>query len=287
MSLIAVRILPIAFVLALASASLTPDNQPVEPFRIADGVYFVGASDLSSYLITTTDGHILIDSGYEATVPPIAASVAKLGFKMRDIKILLNTQAHFDHAAGLARLKEMTGARLMISEPDVPVIESGGRGDFVLTSPEAAFPPVRVDRPLRRRSSTARQQNAHRWTPGHTKGCTTWTFDAADRGKTYKVVVLCGLTILPGTRVSGMPAYPTIETDYERSFEVLKHLPVDIFLGAHPSYYDGANKARALRDHPDAANPFVDPAGFHPCVDRAEKRFREQLAEEKRRPPQQ
>jgi metallo-beta-lactamase class B len=265
------------------AAPLTPDNQPVEPYRIADGVYFVGASDISSFLITTPAGHILIDAGYESTAPQIEANIAKLGVKLAEVKILLNTQAHFDHAAGFARLKQATGAQLMISEADVPVIEGGGRGDFVLTGAQYAFPPVTVDRRLRDgdevrlggRTLTAR------WTPGHTKGCTTWTFDAADRGRTYKAAVLCGLTILDGTRVTGMPSYPTIETDYERTFEVLKRLQPEIFLGAHPSYYGGAEKARRAKANPDGPNPFVDAAGFRSYIEAAEKRFRDQVARER------
>lgn len=276
-------LLPVVLLLAQTASTLTPDNQPVDPFRIADGVYFVGASDISSYLITTPAGHILIDAGYESTAPQIEANIARLGFTLRDVRILLNTQAHFDHAAGFARLKQVTGAQLMISEPDAPIIEAGGRGDFILTGPQYAFPPVKVDRRLRdgdevrlgNRTLTAR------WTPGHTKGCTTWTFDAADRGRTYKVAVLCGLTVLSGTRVSGMPTYPTIETDYERTFEVLTHLQPDIFLGAHPSYYGGAAKAQQLREKPDGPNPFVDPAGFRSYLERAEKQFREQLTRER------
>ena len=267
--------------LVQTSQPLTPDNQPVEPVRIADNLYFVGSSDISSYLITTAQGHILIDAGYEATVPQIEANVAKLGFTMRDIKILLNTQAHYDHAAGFAQLKKLTGARLMISAPDVPMIEAGGRGDFIIK--DGAFPPVKVDRALKD-GDQVRLGNVvltARWTPGHTKGCTTWTFDVVDRGKTYHTVVLGGLTILPGTHLTGKPSYPTIETDYERTYEVLKHLPVDIFLGAHPSYYGGAKKAEERRAHPDSPNPFVDPDGFHRFVDRAEKTFRDQITKEK------
>jgi metallo-beta-lactamase class B len=265
-----------------AAQSSTPDNQPVEPVRIADNLYFVGASDISSYLITTSAGHILIDAGYEATVPLIEANVTRLGFKIEDVRILLNTQAHFDHAAGFARLKQLTGARLMISEPDVPLIQSGGRGDFAMPEAQAAFPPVKVDRALKDGDQVrlGGMTLTARWTPGHTKGCTTWTFDVRDRGRTYKTVVLGGLTILSGTRVSGMPSYPTIQTDYERTYEVLKHLPVDIFLGAHPSYYGGSRKADERRAHPDGPNPFVDPDGFRKYVESAERRFRDQLAAE-------
>jgi len=274
----------LAVLMAQAAAQpLTQDNQPTEPFRIADNLYYVGSSDIAAYLVTSRAGHVLIDAGYESTVPQIQANVVKLGFALRDIKILLNTQAHFDHAAGFARMKQLTGAQLMISERDAPVIEAGGRGDFVLQGAEYEFPPATVDRRLRDgdRVQLGETTLTARLTPGHTKGCTTWTFDARDRGQTYKVVVLCGLTILDGTHVSGMPAYPTIQTDYERTFEVLKRMPVDIFLGAHPSYYGGIEKAKRLRANPDGANPFVDPQGFRVFVDRAEQRFRDQLVKEK------
>jgi metallo-beta-lactamase class B len=270
----------LAFVLGQsASQSLTADNQPSEPFRIADHVYYVGSSDIASYLVTTSDGHILIDAGYESTEPQIEANIAKLGFKLRDVKILLNTQAHYDHAAGFARMKQQTGAQLMISERDTPIIEAGGKGDFVLDEPRYYFPPVKVDRRLRDGDQVrlGEMTLTARLTPGHTKGCTTWTFDAADRGRSYKVVVLCGLTILEGTKVTGMPAYPTIQSDYERTLEVLKRMPVDIFLGAHAGYYGGQEKARRLRTNPDGPNPFVDPEGFRTFVSNAEKRFREQL----------
>jgi metallo-beta-lactamase class B len=274
----------INLLLALAFAQttsqpLTPDNRPSEPFRIADRVYYVGSSDIASYLITTRDGHILIDAGYESTAPQIEANIAKLGFKIRDVKILLNTQAHYDHAAGFARLKQVTGAQLMISERDAPVIEAGGKGDFILTDAKYQFPPVRVDRRLRDGDQVRLGEATltARLTPGHTKGCTTWTFDANDRGRSYKVVVLCGLTILEGTKVSGMPEYPTIQSDYERTFEVLKRMPVDIFLGAHAGYYGGQEKARKLRENPEGPNPFVDSDGFRSFVNSAEKRFRDQL----------
>jgi metallo-beta-lactamase class B len=255
------------------------DNTPVPPYRITDHVYYVGAGDIASYLITTSDGHILIDGGLEATAPLIQASVEALKFKMSDIKVLLNTQAHFDHAAGLARLKALTGARLMISQQDAPGIEDGGRNDFILKGPENFFPPVKVDRRLRD-GDVVRLGNmtlTARLTAGHTKGSTTWTFDDTDRGTTRRIVVLGGLAILPGTRVTGMPEYPTIQSDYERTFEVLKRMPVDIFLGAHRGYYDGAKKAAQLRAAPDGPNPFIDPAGFRAAVAAAEKSFRDQL----------
>jgi metallo-beta-lactamase class B len=271
----------LAGVAALAQ-TLTPDNQPAERFRIADNVYYVGSSDIASYLITTGDGLIVIDGGYPETASMIEANVTKIGFGMRDIKILLNTQAHFDHAGGLAELKRVSGAKLMASDADAEIIEHGGQGDFYFGD-KAPFPPATVDRRLKNGDEVRLGGvvlTAH-LTPGHTKGCTTWTFDARDRGRTYHVVDVCGLSILDGTRVSGMPGYPGIARDYSHTYEILKALSCDIFLGAHASYYGGMQKAAEMRAHPDGPNPFVDPNGYHAFIDRAEKRFRDQLAAEK------
>lgn len=263
--------------------ALTPDNQPVEPFRIAGNLYYVGSSDIGSYLIATPEGHVLIDAGYVETAPQIVTNLGKLGFKIQDVKILLNTQAHFDHAAGFAELKRLSGARMMASDEDAVMLERGGHGDFNLGDSDP-FPPVAVDRRLKDGDEVrlgGAVLTAH-LTPGHTKGCTTWTFDVADGGRAYHVVDLCGLTVLPGTRVSGMPAYPTITSDYEHTFRTLKALPCDIFIGAHASYYGGAAKAAHLRENPGGPNPFVDPDGYRRFVDHAERRFRDQLARERR-----
>jgi metallo-beta-lactamase class B len=209
----------------------------------------------------------------------IESSVAKLGFKISDIRILLNTQAHGDHAGGFATMKKLTGATLMVSAADADLIERGGARDFSLGD-TLTYPAATVDRRLKDGDTVSlggTTLTAH-LTPGHTKGCTTWTFDAHDRGRTLHVVDLCGLAILENTRVRGMPGYPDIAKDYERTFETLKKLPVDIFIGAHASYYGGMEKAAKAKANPAAPNPFIDPEGFRRMVDSAERRFREQLA---------
>jgi metallo-beta-lactamase class B len=266
-----------------AAAVQGQDNQPAEPFRIADNLYYVGSLDISSYLITTPEGHILIDGGYRETVPQIQANIAKVGFRLADVRVLLNTQAHFDHAGGFAELKRLTGAKLMASDADADALERGGRGDFVLGD-KYPFAAVTVDRRLKDGDTVTLggMVLTARMTPGHTKGCTTWTFDVRDAGRAYHVVDLCGLSILDGTRVSGMPAYPQIASDYAHSLDVLKKLPCDIFIGAHASYYDGQEKAAARRARPDGPNPFVDPDGYRGYIARAERRFREQLAGEQK-----
>lgn len=275
-----------ALLAALLGAAASPpqgdDNRPVEPFKIADTLYYVGSSDIASYLIATQAGHIVIDAGYESTVPMIEANVAKLGFKIADVKILLNTQAHFDHAGGFAALKKRTGASLAVSDADADVIERGGRGDFSFGD-AYPFPPVAVDRRLKDRDTVALggMVLTARLTPGHTRGCTTWTFDVREAGRTLKVVDVCGLAILEKTRVSGMPGYPGIKDDYERTFQTLKRMPVDIFIGAHASYYGGMEKAAKLKADPSRPNPFIDPDGFHTFVESNERAFRDRLARER------
>lgn len=275
-------VLIVAALLPSGAAAQGDDNKPADPFRIADNLYFVGSSDIGSYLITTPAGHILIDAGYVSTVPIIEANIAALGFKVQDIKVLLNTQAHFDHAGGFADMKKRTGAALMVSSADADVIERGGTRDFSFGD-AYPFPAASVDRRLKDGDTVVLGGTTltARVTPGHTMGCTTWTFDARDRARTLHVVDLCGLSILQNTRVSGTPAYPGIARDYERTFETLRKLPIDIFIGAHAGYYGGREKAAKAKGNPSAPNPFVDPDGFHKMIDAAEQRFREQLAREK------
>ena len=260
------------------------DNQPTTPYRIADNLYYVGASDIVVYLVTTSAGSILIDAGYKETVPIIRANVAALGLKVEDIKIILNTQAHYDHSAGLAEMKTLTHAQLMASDADASLLEAGGHDDY-LFGDRFTFPAVKVDRRLTDGDEVklgGTVLTAH-VTPGHTKGCTTWTMDVRDRGKTYKVVIVGGTSINPGTKVSGMAMYPNITRDFSYTFEALKTLPCDIFLGAHRAYYGGTAKAKQLLANPDGPNPFVDPEGYKRFVDAAQKRFQDQLASERQK----
>ena len=268
--------------IAAAAGAQQDDNRPNEPFRIAGNLYYVGSSGISSYLIATPAGHVVIDAGYESTVPIIEANIRTLGFKVEDVRILLNTQAHYDHAAGFAALKKDTGAQLMISGPDADVIERGGTQDFSFGD-RYPFPPARVDRRLKDGDTVTLGKltlHAH-VTPGHTKGCTTWSFEVIDNNRPLQVVDMCGLTVLDTTRLVGNPAYPEIVGDYERTFTALRKLPVDIFLGAHPAYYDGTAKAAKLKANPSGPNPFVDPDGYRRYIDNGERTFRERLAKEK------
>jgi metallo-beta-lactamase class B len=267
---------------AAAVAAQQDDNRPAEPFKIAGNLYYVGSSDIGSYLIATPVGHAVIDAGYESTVPIIEANIARLGFKVTDVKYLLNTQAHYDHAAGFAALKKDTGAQLAVSGPDADVIERGGTRDFSFGDAHP-FPAVKVDRRLKDgdRVTLGKVTLTANVTPGHTMGCTTWTFTVTENNRELHVVDMCGLTVLDTTRLKGNPGYPGIVADYERTLAAMRKLPIDIFIGAHAGYYDGREKAARAKANPAGPNPFIDPEGYRRYIDNGEKRFRDRLAAEK------
>ena len=273
--------------LAAAQANETDRswNQPVEPFKIAGNLYYVGASDITSFLITTPQGHILIDGGFVETVPLISASVKKLGFRLEDVKFLLNNHAHYDHAAGLAELKKLTGAKLVVAEGDAPLLAAGGKGDFAFGE-RFLFPPVQADRTIRDGDtvSLGGVTLTARVTPGHTRGCTTWTMKVKDGERTLDAVFAGSVSVNPGVTLAVNPKYPTIAEDYARTFEVLKGLRCDLFLSSHGSFFDLTKKAERLRNG-ETPNPFIDPKGYRAYLARMEERFRNQLAEERKAVP--
>ena len=253
-------------------------NQPVKPFRIAGNVYYVGTNYLASYLITTPQGDILINPDYAESVPLIEKSVAELGRKFTDIKIILISHAHDDHAAGCALAKKLSGARLMVMAQDVPEIETGGANDFAYHS---RWQPAKVDRILHDgdRITLGGTTLVARLTPGHTKGCTTWTGDIRDNGKILHMVIVGSASFTESYRFIDNPKYPEITQDYEKTFRILHSLPCDLFLGAHGSYFDLDEKRRQMR--PGAPNPFIDPAGYQAFVQQAEQQFENELARQR------
>jgi metallo-beta-lactamase class B len=266
-----------------AFAQQNPDwTSPFPPFRIAGNLYYVGTKDLASYLVTTPKGNVLIDCEMDADVPLIKASVEKLGFRFKDTKILLISHAHFDHDAGCAAIKEMTGAAYMVMDADVPVVESGGKADFQYgKSAEDLYRPVKVDRVLHDGSEVKLGGTVlvARLTPGHTKGCTTWTMKVMEGGKAYDVVIVGGPYVNPGYKLVNNAAYPQIAEDYERMFRVLRSLPCDIFLGAHGSYFGLQAKYAAMEQ--GKGNSFIDPAGYKQYVAETEQEFRDELAKQR------
>jgi len=276
----------LVFVLATAASLFAQANpewtEPFPPFRVAGNLYYVGSKGLASYLITTPKGNILINSDLEANVPMISASIEKLGFHFADTKILLISHAHWDHDAGSAMIMKMTGAKYMVMDADVSVVESGGKTDFQYgSSASSLYPPAKVDRILHDGDEVTLGGTvlvAH-LTPGHTKGCTTWTMKVSDGGKTYNVVIVGSPNVNPGYRLVSNTAYPQIAEDYERMWRVLKSLPCDIFLGAHGGYFGLEEKYPLRKD--GGANPFVDPDGYKRFIAQKEEEFRTELAKQK------
>jgi metallo-beta-lactamase class B len=261
-------------------ADYTPEwNHPIEPYKIASNLYYVGTNYLASFLFVTPQGDILVNPDYEESVPLIRDSVKKLGFRFSDIKIILISHAHDDHAAGCALAKRLTGAKLMVMDADVPEIESGGANDFQY---HQHWAPVKVDRILHDGDKVqlgGLTLTAH-LTPGHTKGCTTWTTEVTDSGHVYHVVIVGSPNVNPGYKLVGNKEYPQIAADYEKTFRVLRSLPCDIFLGAHGEYYNMDEKLKRL--HAGASNPFIDPAGYRSFVEEREHAFRQKLTEQQR-----
>ena len=271
---------------ACLQADKSPDwTAPLAPFRIADNLYYVGSRDLAAYLIVTPAGDILINSNLESSPALIRRSVEQLGFHFSDIRILLISHAHFDHAAGSAEIKRMTGARYMVMDSDVPVVESGGAKDFFY--PHGSYPPARVDRVLHDGDEVRLGRSvlvAHK-TPGHTRGCTTWTMRTTQQGKPANVVIVGSWNVNPGFRLvnkSGKPAsYPGIAEDYRKTFTVLKSLPCDIFLGAHGQYFDMLDKLQ--RANAGAGESvWIDPEGYHKAVAAKEREFEAKLRRQER-----
>jgi metallo-beta-lactamase class B len=256
-------------------AQINPDwTTPLPPHRIIGNIYYVGSKDLASYLIVTPQGDILINGNLTTSPPQIRHSVEQLGFRFSDIKILLISHAHSDHAGGSATIKQMTHAQYMVMDADVPVIESGGRADFQFGhSPDMYFPATKVDRVLHDGSEVRLGDTvlAAHLTPGHTKGCTTWTLKVRDHGHVYNVVIVGSASVLSDYNLVHNVAYPQIATDYERTFRVLRSLPCDVFLGAHGGFFGLLEKYPHLKA--GGPNPYIDPAGYKSYVADSEQDF--------------
>jgi metallo-beta-lactamase class B len=281
-----VLILSLAFSLFLPATANPQDdptsrswNRPVKPYRIIGNIWYVGATGVASFLITTPDGHVLLDSGFSETVPQIRENVERLGFKLTDIKILINSHAHYDHAGGLAELKELTGAKLMATEADAALLERGGKDDFQWGD-KYAYKPVKADRLLRDGDHVelGEARLTALLTPGHTKGSTTWTMKVNEEGRQYDVVFATSVSA-PGYKLANNDKYPNIADDYRRTFQILKSLPCDVFFAPHGWSFSMEDKM-ARMEKGTKPNPFIDPAGYHEYLAGGEKEFQKILEEQ-------
>ena len=271
--------------LALAAARAQDNaswNKPTAPFRLVGPVHFVGTNELAAFLVTTPGGHVLIDGGLPESAPLIEQSIRALGFDPRDIRVLLTTQAHFDHVGSLAHFKKLSGGRVEVMDGDVSLVESGGRTDYLFADSEKfRFDPVKVDRALRDGDtvSLGTVTLTARKTPGHTPGSTTWLTKVEDGGRRYDVVFMASTGINPGTRLVDRPSYPGIAEDFARSFEVLESLKPDVFLGGHTGFFRMEEKRARLGQ--GGPHPFVDPEGFRAHVAARKRAFEEQRDKER------
>ena len=271
-----------------AAAAAAPDvsawNRPAEPFRVVGPIHFVGTSELAAFLITTPAGHVLVDGGLPESAPLIEASIRALGFDPRDIRVLLTTQAHFDHVGSLAYFKRLSGGRVEVMDGDAAIVESGGSADYLFgaAGPRYRFDRVKVDRTLHDGDTVALGgvTLTARRTPGHTPGSTTWLTTVRDGARSYRVVFAGSTTVNAGTRLVAAPSYPGIAGDFAHSFEVLESVTPDVFLAAHTGFFDMEAK-RARLGRPGSENPFVDPAGYRAHVAAKKRDFDDEIARQR------
>lgn len=262
----------------LLAALLARWNKPTEPFKIIGNLYYVGTDGLASYLITSPQGHILVDAVMPEATSQIKASIEKLGFKISDIRYLLNTHAHIDHTGGLAELKLASGGQLVAGEADKPLLE-GGYYPGAEEDAALKFPPVKVDRTVREGDKitigdvtlTARE------TPGHSPGCTSWEFPVKDGDAMRSVLIFCSGTVALN-RLVGNPTYSGIVADYRKTFARTKDMKVDVLLAPHPEMYKMAEKRTRLGE--GGPNPFVNPGEFNAYAVTLEKAFEDALAKQ-------
>jgi len=253
-------------------------NTPTEPFRIVGNIHYVGTEGLASYLITSPQGHVLIDTGLPEANPLIKANIEKLGFKLADIKYLLNTHAHLDHTGGLAELKQATGATMLASAADKPLLEGGyypGQESETLL----AFPPVKVDRIIAEgdKVTLGDVTLTALMTPGHSPGCTSWTTRVKEDGRDVSVIIFCSATVALN-RLTGQPTYPGIIEDYRKTFARARDIKADVLLAPHPEMDQMAEKRAQIRA--GGPNPFVKPGEFNTYTAELEKAFEAELAKQ-------
>lgn len=264
----------IAFAAALAAQGNPDWHRAFPAFRIAGNLYYVGTADLAVYLVKTPQGNILINSDFEQDVPLIRKSIEHLGFQYKDTKIVLISHAHGDHDAATGLLQRETGAKLMVMDADVPEEESTARGR----------PGAHVDRVLHDGDvvELGGAKLTARLTPGHTKGCTTWTMQVQEGGRLLNAVIIGSPNVNPGYILVANKNYPQIAQDYVKTFAVLKRLPCDLFLGAHGGYFGLKQKYERMRT--GGANPFIDPEGYKAYVAEREATFRKEWDRQKQNP---
>lgn len=235
---------------------------PYKPFRIVGNLYYVGTYDLACYLIVTSKGNILINTGLAASGPMIEANVEKLGFNFKDIRILLTTQAHLDHLGAMAAIKKLTGAKMMVDEKDVKAMEDGGKSDYALGGPQSSYAPLKADRILHDGDiiTLGATKLTMLYHPGHTKGACSFIFNVPDGKKSYRVLIANMPSIVTARKFSEITDYPEITADYAYTLRAMKKLSFDIWLSSHASQFKLHEKHKTGDRYNPAA--FIDRKGY-------------------------
>jgi metallo-beta-lactamase class B len=260
--------------------SMRPWDRDFPAYRVIGNVHYAGSSDLAQFLIATPEGHILLDTGFEASAPRLREHVQRLGYRFEDVKYILSSHAHIDHVQAHAVVRELTHAKVVASAPDAPYIEHGGKGETVYDG-VYSWRPCPVDRVIQdgERVELGGTTLIARLTPGHTRGATTWTMQVEHDSKVLDVVFFPSANINRGVRLLENARYPDIAADFRRSFATWKALPCGVFLGAHGDFYGMKEKYDRLTEG-GGENPFIDPLGYRRAIAEAEQRFLDELRSE-------
>ncbi|MFC0513620.1 subclass B3 metallo-beta-lactamase [Mucilaginibacter angelicae] len=263
------------------SAEKHPEwTRPFPPFQIAGNLYYVGTADLACYLITTSGGNILINTGLRSSEPQIIANIRTLGFRVSDTKILLTTQAHFDHLGAMAAIKKITKAKMMVDEGDAAVVADGGLSDYDLKGDVRTFTPIKVDRILHNGDSiklgNMKLTVLHH--PGHTKGSCSYLFDIKDNTRNYRVLIANMPTIVTDKKFSNIPSYPGIAEDYAYTLKAMKNLTFDIWLASHGAQFDLINKHKPGSPYDPAV--FADKKNYYDQIDELQTEYDKKIAAE-------
>ncbi|UOE47269.1 subclass B3 metallo-beta-lactamase [Mucilaginibacter sp. SMC90] len=252
--------------------------QPFPPFQIAGNLYYVGTADLGCYLITTSSGNILINTGLASSESQIIANIKTLGFDISDTKILLTTQAHFDHMGAMAAIKNLTKAKMMVDEGDAAVVADGGISDYDLKGDVCVFKPVKVDRILHNgdqiKLGNMKLTILHH--PGHTKGSCSYLFDVKDNERSYRVLIANMPTIVTDKKFTDIPAYPNIAEDYAYTLKAMKHLKFDIWLASHGVQFDLTGKHK--QGSPYDPLVFADKKSYYDAIDELQAEYDKKIA---------
>ncbi|BAV06405.1 metallo-beta-lactamase class B [Filimonas lacunae] len=253
-------------------------SKPYQPFQIVGNLYYVGTFDLASYLITTSKGNIIINTGLASSAEVITSNIKQLGFRPEDTKVLLTTQAHYDHMGAMAVLQKQTGARVMIDEKDVPVATDGGNSDYALGGNGSTYQPVKVNRTLHN-NDTIQLDNMvltllHH--PGHTKGSCSYIFTVTDSSRSYKVLIANMPTIVTEKKFSEVTSYPDIAKDYAYTLDAMKKLRFDIWLSSHASQFNLHKKRKQGQGyHPDV---FMEKADYYKTLNDLQTQYNKKIA---------